>query len=156
MGSDKRWFVDNGLTQGFVPCHILTAFGENTENQNRPEPNPTWPKLSPTPSHNSRPEIVPKPDVVPNIQEISHARHEKVPNNLEKVPSFIPEMEEDVLESEVPISDHVLNSPESAEGASNEEPNQVKINLIWTGPSSTLKQLLTTPINVSIFSKLIE
>ena len=137
MGSDKRWFVDNGLTQGFVPCHILTAFGENNENQNRPEPSPTWPKLSPTPS---RPEIRPKPDVVPNIQEmshprhekvpniqeISHARHEKVPNNLEKVPRFIPEMEEDVLESEVPISDHVLSSPESAEAASNEEPNQVK------------------------------
>lgn len=30
MGSDRRWFVDNGLTQGFLPCHVLTAFGDSS------------------------------------------------------------------------------------------------------------------------------
>jgi len=46
MGSDKRWFVDNGLTQGFLPCHVLTAFGETTEFHSRPEPINIRPEMS--------------------------------------------------------------------------------------------------------------
>jgi hypothetical protein len=29
MGNRNRWFVDNGLTQGFVPSRVLAAIGEN-------------------------------------------------------------------------------------------------------------------------------
>ena len=35
MGSDRRWFVDNGLTQGFLPCHVLTAFGDSSPERGR-------------------------------------------------------------------------------------------------------------------------
>jgi len=65
MGSDKRWFVDNGLTQGFLPCHVLTAFGETAESLSRPEvvhPRPELNHFRPEMSYskqemmNSRPE----------------------------------------------------------------------------------------------------
>ena len=46
MGSDKRWFVDNGLTQGFLPCHVLTAFGETPEFHTRPEVTNVRPEMS--------------------------------------------------------------------------------------------------------------
>jgi len=29
MGNTKRWFVDNGITQGFLPSHILNPIGED-------------------------------------------------------------------------------------------------------------------------------
>lgn len=29
MGNRHRWFVDNGITQGFLPSHVLNSIGEN-------------------------------------------------------------------------------------------------------------------------------
>ena len=29
MGNTKRWFVDNGLTQGFLPANILNPIGDD-------------------------------------------------------------------------------------------------------------------------------
>lgn len=29
MGSTKRWFVDNGVSQGFLPAHILNPIGDD-------------------------------------------------------------------------------------------------------------------------------
>ncbi len=37
MGSRDRWFVDNGLTQGFVPSRVLGAIGENNHEETSTE-----------------------------------------------------------------------------------------------------------------------
>ena len=31
MGNSKRWFVDNGESQGFLPAHILNPIGDEAD-----------------------------------------------------------------------------------------------------------------------------
>jgi len=112
MGSDKRWFVDNGLTQGFLPYHVLTAFGDSPEigqsrqetvhprsealqsvletNHLRPEITPSRTEVlhSRPEMNNSRPEIVPsRPEVLHARPELNHSRPEMsyVEANVESI-----------------------------------------------------------------------
>lgn len=36
MGNSKRWFVDNGVTQGFLPANILNPIGTELEPEAQP------------------------------------------------------------------------------------------------------------------------
>ena len=85
MGSDKRWFVDNGLTQGFLPCHILTAFGETAESQSRPEV------------------VHPRPELNHFRQEMSYSKQEMMNSRSETDQRSRPEPEP--LGAEMPIEE---------------------------------------------------
>jgi hypothetical protein len=142
MGSDKRWFVDNGLTQGFLPCHVLTAFGDSQEVTHlRPEVSPRQeashirPEVSPGLAMSLiRTEVSPRqemshvrPEVSPTRPEMSHIRPEVSPRQemnqvrpevsptRPEVNHYRPETEAEIPDVEMPAD--VSLAPDAAQPA---------------------------------------
>lgn len=51
MGNSKRWFVDNGESQGFLPAHILNPIGDEADLKCIPNDNTATTSTSITTTH---------------------------------------------------------------------------------------------------------
>ena len=93
MGNSKRWFVDNGESQGFLPAHILNPIGDEADLKCIPNDNTA--NTSTTSTSNTTTTTHAYDDVAKDEPESTGKKHAKICKRIVgflvlKVGIFIP------------------------------------------------------------------
>jgi hypothetical protein len=102
---------------GFLPCHVLTAFGETAESQSRPEVAHPRPEVA-----HPRPEVVhPRPELNQFRPEMSYTKQEVMRSRPEPEPLGAEMPIEEVDETEIDDPRPVRSSTSGLKKIENED-----------------------------------